>query len=161
MQENVLQKILQELKKKGFKLTGPRLKIVEYLVGTRDHPGVQEVFEAVKEQHPGMGLATVYRTLDLLISLEAVKPLVLNDSKVRYEIKLPMDHHHHLICTDCGQVVEFGSCSFQSIAEDIERVTRFNITGHSLEAYGLCPQCNRSRETQGGPVENENSAGTI
>ena len=141
MRVELLQALKEKLKEKGFKLTEPRLRVLEYLVNTADHPGIQEIFNAIRREHKGIGLATVYRTMDLLVDTGMVKPLQLNGARLRYELNRPQDHHHHLICTACGRIVEFGSCSFHCIVEDIEKITRFRVKGHYLEAYGLCPHC--------------------
>lgn len=131
----------EKLRSRGYRLTGPRLGILEYLARAGGHPGIRDIYAASAAEHPGMGMATVYRTVDLLVQVGALRPLVLNGGPVRYELRRPGDHHHHLVCTGCGQVVEFGSCNFQHIAAEVESVTRFRIKEHTLEAYGLCPQC--------------------
>lgn len=131
------------IKEKGYKLTGPRRRILEYLAAADGHPCVQEIYTAVRKVLPGTGLATVYRTLDLLTRLGLARALLLNDNRPRYEINRPGHNHHHLICTGCGKVVEFRRCAFPQIVETIEKETRFRIEKHDLEAYGTCAQCSR------------------
>ncbi|HOB86454.1 MAG TPA: Fur family transcriptional regulator [Bacillota bacterium] len=130
-----------KLKAEGYRLTGPRRHILEYLAGSGGHPDAQDIYNAVKERYPAVGLATVYRTLELLVKLGLVRTLLLKDQRRRFEIRLPADNHHHLICTRCGTIVEFGHCAFSSILPDLERTTCFSIQGHTLEAYGLCSYC--------------------
>ena len=141
MDKAILELVKSKLRGEGFKLTTPRLAIIEYLVSVSDHPDVQQIYKGMRTEHPGIGIATIYRTLDLLERIGLLKVLKLESGHLRYEITRPGDHHHHLICTGCGQVCEFGDCSFQMIAATIEKKTRFKIRGHSLEAYGLCPRC--------------------
>jgi Fur family ferric uptake transcriptional regulator len=136
-----IQKLKEKMKGKGFKLTGPRRKILEYLAENDGHPSAQEIHAAIRQMLPGTGMATIYRTMDLLARLGLVRALVLNDNRLHYEIDRDGDHHHHLICTGCRRVEEFASCTFEHLIGDIESATRFVVKRHDLEAYGLCPDC--------------------
>lgn len=141
----IFEMVKEELKKNGYKLTGPRLAILEYMISNDNHPDMQEIYEGIRADNPGIGMATVYRTVDLFLELGILRALTLRNSRLRYELNRPDDHHHHLICTGCGKVTEFGSCNFRLISGEIEQVTRFKIFEHNLEAYGLCPQCSTNK----------------
>ncbi len=141
MDEKFLLAAKQELRQKGYKLTGPRLAIIDYLIRIKGHPGIQEIFEGIRNEEPGIGMATVYRTVDLLCELGILRALTLRNSYLRYELNWPDNHHHHLVCKECDRIIEFGSCNFQLIAREIEIVTCFKIQEHTIEAYGLCPLC--------------------
>jgi len=143
MDEKFLLAVKERLRQKGFRLTGPRLAILNYLVREKGHPAMQEILEGIFLEHTGIGLATVYRTVDLFLEIGVLRVLTLRNNHLRYELNWPNNHHHHLVCYSCGQVTEFGSCNFQLIAREIEKVTRFKIDDHTLEAYGLCPQCSK------------------
>lgn len=138
---DIVDKLHAQVKEHGYKMTGPRIQVLEYLVSAGGHPGVQEIYDAVKLKQPGTGIATIYRTMELLTRLGLVRALLRYDNRLHYEINWPEEHHHHLICTQCGRVVEFSNCTFQQMSHDIEKTTRFQIHKHTLEAYGLCPQC--------------------
>ncbi len=129
------------LRRRGYKLTGPRLAILDYMAREKGHPDVQGIYGGLRSSCPGIGMATVYRTVDLLVYLGILRALVLKNSQIRYEPNRPGDHHHHLVCKGCGDISEFGSCNFKSIADEIEEVTRFEIEEHTLEVYGYCPDC--------------------
>ena len=129
------------LKKHGYKITGPRLAVLSFLLETSEHPDIQDIYARVIKIYPGIGIATVYRTLELFTKLRIADVLELADGKQRYEISLPNDHHHHLVCTECRKVVEFGNCNFVKMVEHIEDSTRFKIHSHTTIAYGICPQC--------------------
>ncbi|MGH3147320.1 MAG: Fur family transcriptional regulator [Rubrobacter sp.] len=93
--------------------------------------------EGIRSRCPGVGLVTVYRTLDLFSELGLVRRLDLGD-RPRYE--LAEDHHHHLICEDCGSVAEFEQCPLDprllaGLAEG------FEARSHSLEVFGRCSSC--------------------
>lgn len=143
MKSKFMQIAGEELRERGYKLTEPRLAILDYLVKHNGHPVIQEIYEGIKRKYPGIGMATVYRTLDLFTAIGLVRVLTLKNSRLHYEINWPRDHHHHLICTACGRVIEFNNCNFKQVAAEIETVTHFTIEEHTLEAYGKCPQCDR------------------
>ncbi len=140
-EEIFLETAKERLRRRGCRLTGPRLAILRFLLRENGHLDMQEIFHGTRAEHPGIGMATIYRTIDLFLEVGVISALSLKGSRVRYEVNWPENHHHHLICTGCGQVIEFGSCSFPLIAGEIEKVTRFKIHEHELEAYGHCPQC--------------------
>jgi Fur family transcriptional regulator, ferric uptake regulator len=144
MNDKLLEAAKKKLQAGGYKLTAPRLAILGYLIREKGHPGMQEIHEGIKADCPGIGIATVYRTVDLLLEIGVLRAITLRNNRLRYEVNWPDDHHHHLVCTGCGRVMEFGSCNFSSIAREIEKVTRYKIEDHALEAYGLCPQCSSS-----------------
>jgi len=141
MEDKFLLSIKEELRRRGYKLTEPRLAIIEYMIGVKGHPGVQEIYEGVKAEMPGIGIATVYRTIDLFCELGILRALTLRNDYLRYELNRPDDHHHHLVCKRCGCIIEFGNCNFRLIAGGIEEATQFIIKEHNIKAYGFCPQC--------------------
>ncbi|MGM0651377.1 MAG: Fur family transcriptional regulator [Bacillota bacterium] len=141
MVKNANKAAQEELKRRGYKLTGPRVAIVNYLAHSQEHPDMRQIFSGIQTEHPDIGMTTVYRTLDLLLELDILRAISLKKNQLRYELKRPDDHHHHLICTRCNQIMEFGSCNFARVSREIEAVTRYIIEDHTLEVYGLCPQC--------------------
>jgi Fur family ferric uptake transcriptional regulator len=116
----------------GYKATPQRLAILG-AIAAEQHQRMEEI----RDRCPGVGLVTVYRTLELLSGLGVVRRLDLGDGP-RYE--LAEDHHHHLICEGCGSVEEFEQCPL-----DPARLPRvwsdFEIRAHSLEVYGTCADC--------------------
>lgn len=146
MEEKYLQSVKENLKKKGYKLTGPRLAILKYLLRKKGHHSIMDIYEKMRMKNDRIGIATIYRTVDLFLELGIVRVLTINNSKPCFEINWPGDHHHHLICKGCGRIIEFGSCNFIQIVGEIERVTRFRVKEHTLEAYGLCPKCAQKTE---------------
>lgn len=141
MENKLILAVKEKVRRHGYKLTGPRMAIIEYMMEENGHPDVQEIYEGIRTISPGIGIATVYRTVDLLLRLGILRALTLKDSHIRYEINWPEDHHHHLVCTGCMRITEFGNCNFRLIAGEVEQVSRYKIYEHTLEAYGLCPQC--------------------
>ena len=116
----------------GYKATPQRLAILE-AIGAEQHQSMEEI----RARCPGVGLVTVYRMLDLLSGLGLVRRLDLGDGP-RYE--LAEDHHHHLICEDCGSVAEFEQCPLDP-GRLPHLASNFEVRAHSLEVYGTCADC--------------------
>jgi Fur family transcriptional regulator, ferric uptake regulator len=115
----------------GYKATPQRLAVLE-AVAAEQH----QDFGAIRARCPGVGMVTVYRTLDLFFGLGLVRRLDLGDGP-RYE--LAEDHHHHLICEGCGDITEFERCPLD--LRGLPDVGGFEVRAHSLEVYGTCPEC--------------------
>jgi len=89
-----------------------------------------------------VGRATVFRTLDLLANHGFLDRLHLPDGRHAYVLASAVDrHHHHLICSDCGNVIEFEVCSVEPMLTQLSRETNFAISGHVLEVFGVCADC--------------------
>jgi len=92
-------------------------------------------------KNPDIGLVTIYRTLDLLNELNLVCRVHAPDGRRSYMMRRPTGHHHHLVCSGCGKVVDFTGCALADLEQRLSKETRFDIKGHLLEFYGLCPDC--------------------
>ncbi|MBC7960778.1 MAG: transcriptional repressor [Vallitaleaceae bacterium] len=134
------------LKDKGFKMTLQRESVLEVL---KEHSGyhmtAEEIYLKVKEQSPEIGLATVYRTIQLLHDLKLIDKLDLNDGFIRYEIgkwgSELQHHHHHLICESCGKVIEAEDDLLDLIEETCSNKYNFIVTNHVVKFYGICSDC--------------------
>jgi Fur family ferric uptake transcriptional regulator len=122
--------VVGKMRGRGYKATPQRLAVLGALAAER-HQSLGEI----RARCPEVGLVTVYRTLDLLSEIGAVRRLELGDGP-RYE--LAEDHHHHLICESCGDVSEFEKCPL-----DLRRLkgVDFEVGSHTLEIYGRCAAC--------------------
>lgn len=134
----------EQLKEKGFRVTSQRKAILEVI---KEHEGqhlsTEEIYELVKAHYPEIGLATVYRTLLLLVSMELVYKMDFDDGCSRYEINSSMeDHrHHHLICLKCGSVAEVKEDLLDSLEEQILEKNGFIVKDHRVKFYGFCKNC--------------------
>lgn len=144
------EKFKQMLKEKGLKVTNQRLLVLEVLAEHRDrHMAAEDIYELVKEDYPDIGLATVYRTVQLLLEMQLVDRIHLDDGCVRYEIGHLFDgetkhHHHHLICRNCGKVLSFEDDLLEELEQHIEESTGFHVLDHELKFYGQCQECAKS-----------------
>lgn len=140
------------LKEKGLKVTTQRLLILEVLSqGPDRHLTAEEIYELVKGDYPEIGLATVYRTIQLLLELNLIDKINLDDGYVRYEIgqmdrDVSKHHHHHLICLECGSVSSFEDDLLDRLEERIKETTSFKVMDHEVKLYGYCKNCLSNRE---------------
>ena len=135
------------LKSKGLKITSQRLIMLETL---GRHPGehltAEEIYNLVKTEHPEIGLATVYRTIQVLMELHLIDRVNFDDGVERYELarvngSAGAHHHHHLICLGCGKVLEFEEDMLEGLELKIVEKTGFKVTDHEVKLYGYCKEC--------------------
>ncbi len=129
--------VVQGLKLRGYRLTASRRAVAEAVATSEGHVSVDDIRQRV----PSVGRATVFRTMKLLVDLDLVCRVLLEDGSLRYRLSRSPTHHHHLVCTACGSVEDFPECGLGTLAKDLARRTRYQIQGHWLELYGLCPDC--------------------
>ena len=127
-----------------LKMTPQRAAIIGYLKENTSHPSADDIYMAVRTNHPMMSLATVYNTLETLRSTGAVVELSLDRRKKRYDpVTAP---HAHLVCTACGKVEDISGFNVK-LPPALAR--GYRITGAQTEFYGLCPECGNGGH--GGP----------
>ena len=137
----------QLLKDNGLKITNQRLLVLEVLASCPDrHLTAEEIHEMVKAGYPEIGLATVYRTIQLLLELHLIDRINLDDGFVRYEIGnmglgTAKHHHHHLICINCGKVISFKDDLLEELENKITETTGFHVVDHEVKLYGHCAEC--------------------
>ena len=134
-------KIAGILREQGYKLTPQRHAVLRVIASTHDHLTPEEIFEKVHKEDPDIGLVTIYRTLDLLSELDLVCRLHGAGNCRSYMMRRPTEHHHHLVCSGCGKVVDFSGCELKELEKRLTKETGFDIKEHLLELSGLCPDC--------------------
>jgi len=132
------------IREHGYKLTPQRHAVLKVIAASHDHLTPEAIFAKVHLEDPGIGLVTVYRTLDLLTELNLVCLFHTADGSRSYMMRRPTEHHHHLVCTRCGMVVDFTACDLKDLEKTLSEKTGFAIDGHLLELSGLCPECRPS-----------------
>lgn len=132
-----------KLNEKDYKLTSQRRVILKALLENGEgHLSAEDVYNLVKLKNPEIGLATVYRTLELLAEMEVLQKMNFGDGRSRYELNEgEVHHHHHLICLNCGLVTEFTDDLLETLEEAIASKSGFKIVDHDLKFYGLCQKC--------------------
>lgn len=124
------------LARRGYRLTGPRRQLLDVMEALGDHFVADDVVSAA----PEVGRATVFRTLRLLQDLGMVCQVVLDDGALAYRLA-PEEHHHHLLCVECGAVRDFSAEAIEHVFEEIARDTGYSVEAHRFEVYGRCPDC--------------------
>ncbi len=138
------QTIEAALREHGYKLTPQRRAVIKAIAGTREHMTPAELHEKVRRENPGIGLVTVYRTMELLADIGLICELHSGNNCRSYLLRRPAEHHHHLICSGCGQVVDFTGCDLSDIERRLSRDTGFEMESHLLEFLGRCPACQKA-----------------
>lgn len=136
---NTTSKLADQLERAGYKLTPARRAVLQVLEGEDAHLTHAEVLARGQAIYPVLGRATVYRTLEILTGLGVVRPIFLGERGTCFA--RADGGHHHLICADCGAVIEFEECTVQELQQELAQRLNFLIRGHLLEFYGLCDQC--------------------
>ena len=132
----------------GCRLTLPREAVLDILGRTDKHLSVDEVFATVSRLYPGIGIATVYRTLDLLSRIGIVAKFEFGDRKSRYELAdSKKGHHHHLVCMGCSRIVDYSNFMEKEVKfignleKELAKRHNFKIRSHQIHFYGLCEKC--------------------
>ena len=129
------------MRKNGYRLTPQRHAVLKAIAGSHDHLTPAEICERVQEEYPHIGLATIYRVVNLLTELKLICRVSLGGNSLSYLMRRPLEHHHHLVCSQCGRAVDFTDCDLSQIEQRLSRETGFNIQGHLLQVHGSCPEC--------------------
>jgi len=138
----VEREIVATLRRNGYKLTPQRRVVIRTIASSQDHLTPARIYEKVHQYHPNIGLVTIYRTLDMLAKLELVCELHAGGSCHSYTIS-SLEHHHHLICSNCGKVVDFAGYDLGELEQRLSLETGFEIEDHLLEFIGLCQACQK------------------
>ncbi len=146
--ENRLEKIKKQLHSSSYKLTPQREATVRVLLEhEEDHLSAEDVYLLVKEKSPEIGLATVYRTLELLTELKVVDKINFGDGVSRYDLRKEgaTHFHHHLVCIECGSVEEIQEDLLEDVETIVEERWNFIIKDHRLTFHGICRNCQKKQ----------------
>ena len=135
-------KVVATLRQHNYKLTPQRRVVIKAIASKLEHLTPGAIYEKVHQHHPDIGLVTIYRTIEILAKLKLICELRAGSSCRSYTISAP-GHHHHLICSNCGKVVEFTGCELGKVQQSLAEETGFRIDGHLLEYTGLCQACQK------------------
>lgn len=140
--------ICDRLRNNSYKLTPQRQTILRTFLDNADqHLSAEDVYSLVKNEYSDMGLATVYRTLDLLAELGILQKNDFGDGCSRYEFtRKDVHHHHHMICLNCGAVSEFDDDLLESLEAVIYKRIKFKVVDHDLKFFGYCQKCQSTLE---------------
>jgi Fur family transcriptional regulator, ferric uptake regulator len=129
------------LREAGYKAGGARAAVIDALAEERCCMTVPDIHARVRRRRPGVGIASVYRALETLTELGLVVRLELGTGAAQYEPAELADHHHHLVCGDCGRVEAFSDDRLERVIDKVSRSAAFRIDEHDVVLRGLCRTC--------------------
>jgi Fur family ferric uptake transcriptional regulator len=140
--EEAIEELKKIVKQKGLKYTEQREIVLSILIHAEDHLSAEEVYNEIKAKHTesNIGIATVYRALSFLEEVDLITSITFGSDGKKYESNAK-SHHDHLICTECGKIVEFLDEEIEKRQERIAKKNKFKITNHSMQLYGICEDC--------------------
>ncbi len=128
--------VLDLLAGHGYRATRPRREVVDAVLRQSRPFTAEQLVQLL----PDISRATIYRTLEIMASVDILTRLLRSNGHPAYVVGEP-GHRHHLICSNCGFVVAFTTCPVEAVVGDLGRNFDFAIEGHSLEIFGLCEHC--------------------
>lgn len=139
-----LKDLREKLSEHGYKMTPQRKEILQIFIEHKGHMSAEDVYKILREQESEIGLATVYRALDLLSELGILVHIDFGDGCARYELNTAdptVHHHHHLICLKCKKVIEFEEDLLDDLEANIAKKSDFQIVNHEVKFFGYCSEC--------------------
>jgi Fur family transcriptional regulator, ferric uptake regulator len=130
------------LRAAGFRSGGARARVLELLASETCCLGAQEIFERLRDDRRPVGIASVYRALEVLVELRLVQRVDLGEGVARFEARRPDgEHHHHVVCDDCGRVDVFSDDSLEAALTRVADGVGFAVDAHDVVLHGACADC--------------------
>lgn len=149
--ENTLEsltRIKKRLHEASYKLTPQReTTVLVLLENEKDHLSAEEIYMLAKLKAPDIGLATVYRTLEMLTELKILDKISFTDGLARYDMRKEgaKHFHHHLLCLECGDIEEIEDDLLGEVEQVVEQRFQFKVTDHRLTFHGICSKCQHAK----------------
>lgn len=147
--------VCRRMMAEGLRITQTRMAILDILTKNPEHHlSAEEIFLMAHRINPTIGFATVYRTLDILTRMGLIQKLDFGDGKARYEISEEssnLPHHHHLVCTECGKVINYTEFTdeekelLSKVEKELSEKYKFKIKNHIIQFSGICSNCSERR----------------
>ena len=141
LDQKIIKKFSNVLKKEGMKMTSQRLIILEEIVKNDSHRESEEIYHAINRHSSNVSRATVYRTLDILVKNKFVRKLNLGDGRARYESKIDDHHHDHMISNKCSRIIEFVDSEIEDLQDKVALEYNFILESHIHQLFGICSKC--------------------
>lgn len=132
--------IISKLSRRGYRLTPQRMMILEAVEAADDHISADEIYTRVCDRYPHLNISTVYRTLELLKELGLATETDMGDGRVRYH-SIRKGHHHHLVCQNCGCIIDLDETVLLPLKDALSREYGFNADLKHLAIFGQCGKC--------------------
>jgi Fur family ferric uptake transcriptional regulator len=132
---------LKHIQRQGLKRTAQRDLILAVFLRTEGHVSGDDLYRLVHNEDSTVGQTTVYRTLKLLTDAGLAREVRFGDGRAHYEHHYKHPHHDHMICSECGKIIEFYSPELEAIQDAMAAKHKFELTSHLLRMIGLCTDC--------------------
>ena len=136
------------LRRNGLKKTHQKELILETFLNTEGHMSVEDIYALVKKKDRRIGSVTVFRAIKALVACGVAREVALGDGLTRFEHGYHHPDHHHIVCTQCGRVIEFVSPELERMHDEIIKEYGFHSEQHWFEACGICADCREHRQVQ-------------
>jgi len=141
--------IIDRLKEKGYRMTPQRQMILSAIASSHDHISAEEIYAQAAAKYPDVNISTVYRTLELLKKLDMVYEIDLGEGRIRYHAE-ESGHHHHLVCQECGTVIDIDEATLSSLRDILMRDYHFQAELRHVGVFGTCEDCRKKKSTRRG-----------
>jgi Fur family peroxide stress response transcriptional regulator len=145
--EGRVEELVTALRANGHRLTPQRLAVLRVLADSPDHPSVEQIYEKVRRQYPMMSRATVYKTVETLKGMSQLLEIEFSAAGNRYDGRRA-EPHPHLFCRGCGRIQDLELPTLMHEATEVAEKTGYELLGHRLDFYGLCPECRGRRASE-------------
>ena len=139
--QELISKFRNILRRERLKYTPQRVAVLEEVLKDKGHRECEDIYLALRQKNNQVSRATIYRTMDILVKNGYVRKMEIGDGRARYESKVGSSHHDHLICTSCGNILEFVDHDIEDIQEKIAKHYHFKLQRHIHQLFGLCKKC--------------------
>ena len=136
-------KIGSILRQHGYKLTPQRHAVLDVITDNSGHLTPLAIYQKLRQRHHNIGLVTIYRTLELLAELKLTCRIHQGGNCRSYLMRRSSEHHHQLICSDCGDIIDSTTCELRELEQKLTQETGFAMEGHLLEFYGRRENCQK------------------
>lgn len=137
--EHLLEESIATLRQAGVRITPQRQAILNFLIQSDAHPTADEIYQSLSPDFPNISVATIYNNLKVFKKTGIVKELSYGDASSRFDFDT--QNHYHVICENCGKIVDFHYPLLHEVEQLAQHVTNFNISHHRMEIYGICEEC--------------------
>ncbi|MGV3244317.1 peroxide-responsive transcriptional repressor PerR [Staphylococcus sp. 11261D007BR] len=142
--EHLLEESIATLRQAGVRITPQRQAILNFLIQSDAHPTADEIYQSLSPDFPNISVATIYNNLKVFKKTGIVKELSYGDASSRFDFDT--QNHYHVICENCGKIVDFHYPLLHEVEQLAQHVTNFNISHHRMEIYGICEECRNKNQ---------------
>jgi len=129
------------LRREGLKYTPQRVAVLSEVLKDQGHRECEDIYLTLRQRGSQVSRATVYRTMDILVKNGYARKMEIGDGRARYESKMGSPHHDHMVCTLCGEIIEFVDQDIEDLQKKIAKSFHFKLQRHIHQLFGICRKC--------------------